>query len=177
MDYIIREAQLEDAREIHDIYGYYVSNTFITFSEINPTVEEYKQSIIETKKSYPYIVACDLDGRILGMAYAGVLRHHDAYRFSVESTIYLAPDCEKGCGIGRALYEELERQLADRGYKFMYGVITDINEPSMRFHEKLGFEKVGHFTQIGYKFGEWKGIVWYRKQIGNLDDMTLNIQI
>ena len=62
-------------------------------------------------------------------------------------------------------------QLKAMGYKFMYGVITDDNDASIAFHEALGFEKVGHFTDIGYKFGKWKGIVWYRKQIGSLADM------
>ena len=61
------------------------------------------------------------------------------------------------------------------GYKFMYGVITDDNTASIEFHKSLGFTKVGHFTDIGYKFGTWKGIVWYRKQIGSLSDMTLNV--
>ena len=175
MNFTIREATISDAPEIRDIYGYYVANTFVTFSEINGSVEDYEQSIIETKKAYPYIVAVDDNGKIIGMAYAGQIRHHDAYKFSVEATIYTAPDVPKKSGIGRALYEELERRLSEIGYKFMYGVITDENIPSIKFHKALGFEEVGHFTKIGYKFGEWKGIVWYRKQIGSLDDMTLKI--
>ena len=69
------------------------------------------------------------------------------------------------------LYKELEKRLTSMGYKFMYGVITDDNDTSIAFHKALGFEEVGHFTDIGYKFGNWKGIVWYRKQIGSLTDM------
>ncbi len=175
MSYTIRDAKTSDARAIHDIYGYYVDNTFVTFSEVNPSVEDYAKSIETTKQSYPYIVACDEDGKVIGMAYGGVLRHHDAYKFAVESTIYLAPDTPKQSGIGKALYLELEKRLSHMGYKFMYGVITDTNQASITFHEKLGYARVGHFTDIGYKFGEWKGIVWYRKQIGDLSDMTLKI--
>ena len=171
MDYIIREALPSDAKAIHDIYGYYVANTYITFTENNPDISEYEKSIVNTKKEYPYIVACDMSNKVIGMAYAGRIRHHDAYRYSVEATIYLSNDAPKKQGIGKKLYQELENRLAAMGYKFMYGVITDDNEASIRFHEALGFEKVGHFTDIGYKFGTWKGIVWYRKQIGSLSDM------
>lgn len=171
MEFYIREAEIADAAAICDIYGYYVTNTFVTFTEVNGSVEDYEQSIIETKKDYPYIVACDSEGKVIGMAYGGRVRHHDAYKYSVETTIYLAPDVPNQSGIGKALYGELQKRLSDMGYKFMYGVITDDNEPSIKFHQALGFEEVGHFTDIGYKFGEWKGIVWYRKQIGDLNDM------
>ena len=171
MSYTIRDAEIADAMAIHDIYGYYVANSFITFTELNPSIEEYEEDIVNTKKDYPYIVACDDAGRVIGMAYGGRIRHHDAYKYAVETTIYLANDVKKGAGIGKALYTELENRLSAMGYKFMYGVITDDNKASIQFHKALGFEEVGHFTDIGYKFGKWKGIVWYRKQIGSLSDM------
>lgn len=175
MEYIIRDAQITDAQAIHDIYGYYAENTFVTFTEDNPSVSEYEQSIVNTKQRYPYIVLCDEAGKVIGMAYADQIRHHDAYRFSVESTIYLSPDAPKKQGLGKMLYTELEHRLSAMGYKFMYGVLTDDNSASIALHEALGFEKVGHFTDIGYKFETLKGIVWYRKQIGDLNDMTLHI--
>ncbi|QFJ55718.1 GNAT family N-acetyltransferase [Pseudobutyrivibrio xylanivorans] len=175
MEFTIRDAEASDASAIHDIYGYYVDNTFITFTEVNPPVSEYEQSIVNTKLRYPYIVLCDETGVVIGMAYAGQIRHHDAYRFSVESTIYLSPDAPKKQGLGRMLYSELENRLSAMGYKFMYGVLTDDNYASIGLHESMGFEKVGHFTDIGYKFKTLKGIVWYRKQIGDLNDMTLHI--
>ncbi|SFI00493.1 phosphinothricin acetyltransferase [Pseudobutyrivibrio sp. OR37] len=171
MIYKIREAVTSDAKAIHDIYGYYVANTYVTFSEINPTVQGYADSIVNTKQDYPYIVAVDEEDKVVGMAYGGRLRHHDAYKYAVETTIYLAPEVPKKSGIGKLLYTELEARLKTMGYKFMYGVITDDNEASIAFHKALGFEEVGHFTDIGYKFGNWKGIVWYRKQIGSLSDM------
>lgn len=175
MNYTIRDAELSDGAAIHDIYGYYAKNTFVTFTEDNPSVEEYEQAIITTKREYPYLVICDDNGKVMGMAYAGRIRHHDAYRYSVEATIYLDHKAPGHTGLGKALYTELESRLAAIGYKYMYGVITEDNYASIAFHEKLGFHKVGHFTNIGYKFGQWKGIVWYRKQIGSLEDMTLNI--
>ena len=89
MDIRIREAQPSDAGAIHDIYGYYTKNTYVTFTEKNPTVEEYKNSIIETKKAYPYIVAVDESDKVVGMAYAGQIRHHDAYLLCVCSGLIL----------------------------------------------------------------------------------------
>ncbi|SDB08272.1 phosphinothricin acetyltransferase [Pseudobutyrivibrio sp. YE44] len=175
MSYYIREAQIADAQAIHDIYGYYAEETYVTFTEDNPSVKEYEDAIINTKKAYPYIVLCNEADQVIGMAYAGRIRHHDAYRYSVESTIYLSKDAPKHEGLGSMLYLELEKRLSDMGYKFMYGVLTDDNEPSIALHKSLGFEEVGHFENIGYKFGTWKGIVWYRKQIGSLTDMTLKI--
>lgn len=171
MNYKIREAETSDAKAIHDIYGYYVANTYVTFSEVNPDVDSYAESIVNTKKDYPYIVAVDENDKVVGMAYGGRVRHHDAYKYAVETTIYLGPDAPKHSGIGKLLYTELEKRLTSMGYKFMYGVITDDNDASIAFHKALGFEEVGHFTDIGYKFGNWKGIVWYRKQIGSLADM------
>lgn len=175
MQFIIREADLSDAQAIHDIYGYYVENTCVTFSEVNPSVEAYAESIKEVKKTYPYFVAEDEEGKVVGMVYGGKLRHHDAYIWNVESTIYLSPDCPKHQGIGKALYLKFMDELAKMGYKYVYGVIEDQNEISIQMHEALGFEKVGHFTNIGYKFGAWRGIVWYRKQISDLSDMTLRV--
>ena len=122
MNYAIREAEISDAEAIHDIYGYYVSNTYVTFTENNPSVKEYEDSIVNTKKDYPYIVACNAAGKVLGMAYGGKIRHHDAYKYSVETTIYLSNDVPKNIGIGRALYIELENRLRAMGYKFMYAV-------------------------------------------------------
>lgn len=175
MKYSIRDVKVEDALAIHDIYGYYVENTCVTFSEVNGSVEEYANSIIETKKKYPYIVAVDENDKVIGFAYGGKLRHHDAYIWNVESSIYLAPDCPRHEGIGTALYQEFMDRLAIIGYKYVYGVIEDSNEVSINLHKKLGFEEVGHFTNIGFKFGDWRGIVWYRKQIGDLSDMTLKV--
>ena len=99
MDFYIREAEISDAAAICDIYGFYAKNTFVTFTEINGSVLDYENSILETKKDYPYIVACDLNDRVIGMAYGGRIRHHDAYKYSVETTIYLADDVPKQSGV------------------------------------------------------------------------------
>ena len=120
MNFTIRDAEIADGKAICEIYGYYAENTYVTFTEVNPSVSEYEESIVNTKKDYPYIVACDETGKVIGMAYGGRLRHHDAYKYAVETTIYLANDVPKKSGIGKALYIELENRLKAMCYKFMY---------------------------------------------------------
>lgn len=165
MDYTVRVATKEDARYIHDIYEYYVDYTNITFSIDNETVEQYEYKIEETEKVYPFIVA-ESDGVILGFAYGGKLRPHDAYRYAVEATIYLSKDAPKRCGIGSALYRKLIDILKRQGFKLVYGVVTDSNIASIELHKSLGFKEVGRFNKIGYKNNSWQGIVWMEKVIG-----------
>lgn len=174
MEYNIRIAEKKDAKDIHDIYEYYVDNTNITFSIENETIEQYEQKIEETKKVYPFIVA-ESNGEILGFAYGGQLRHHDAYRYAVEATIYLSPDAPKRCGIGSELYKKLMDILSKQGFKLVYGVITDSNKPSIELHKALGFKEVGRFEKIGYKNNMWHGIVWMEKVIGTREIGENNI--
>ena len=173
MNYTIRTAEIADAQAVHDIYSYYVENTCVTFSQVTAPVESYEESIKD--KHYPFIVAEDENGRVIGFASGSRLRPHDAYIWNVESSIYLTHDCPRRTGIGEALYIEFMDRCSKMGYKYVYGVIEDSNEPSIQFHEKLGFAKVGHFTNIGFKFDKWRGIVWYQKQIGDLNDMNLRV--
>ena len=81
----------------------------------------------------------------------------------------LAPDAPKRQGIASALYKEFVRILAKQGYRYIYGVLVDTNEASIRFHKSLGFSEVGHFENAGYKLGKWRGIRWTVKQIGPLE--------
>ena len=169
MQYTIRVATKEDARYIHDIYQYYVDNTNITFSIENESIKQYEDKIENIQKVYPFIVA-ESDGVILGFAYCGKLRNHDAYCYAVESTIYLSKDAPKRCGIGSALYRNLIDILKRQGFKLIYGVITDSNIESIELHKSLGFKEVGRFDKIGYKKNSWHGIVWMEKVIGTRTD-------
>ena len=169
MKYSIRIADKKDARAIHDIYDYYVKNTFVTFTIDNPSVEEYAKDIEETKNKYPYLVAVDEHEKILGYVCGHEFRPHDAYRWCVESSLYLDANAPKRSGIGSALYKEFIDILGKQGYLFVYGVITDINDVSISLHEKLGFKKVGELKNCGYKNNTWLGIVYYVLQIGDLN--------
>lgn len=167
MSYIIREAVETDAKAVCDIYGEYVDGLDVTFTEVNPSVEEYRQKIIHTKEKYPFLVAEDENGKILGYVCGSPLRPHDAYRWNVESTIMLAKDSPRRQGIATALYKEFMDQLRQWNYQYVFGVLVDTNEASIALHEALGFENVGHFTNVGYKKGQWLGIIWMQKYIGD----------
>ncbi len=168
---IMRTATASDAEELLNIYGYYVENTAITFEYDVPTLEEFTQRIKDTLKKYPYLVV-EKDGEILGYAYAGVFKDRAAYDWSAETTIYLKHDAVKG-GLGRILYETLEKEMKERGFLNLYACIgypidedEYLTKNSAGFHAHLGYKKVGEFHKCGYKFGRWYNMIWMEKIIG-----------
>lgn len=169
MEYKIRLATEADAKAVHDIYGAYVPLDHVTFTVENPDIESYRRKIITTLEKYPFLIAEDEQGKVLGYVYGSALRPHDAYQWNVEWTIVLAPDAPRRCGIATALYSKFAAILEKQGYRYIYGVIVDTNEASLEFHKSLGFTEVGHFENAGYKLGAWRGIRWLVKQIGSSD--------
>ncbi len=167
----IREAKLEDAAQILEIYAYYVENTAITFEYTVPTLPDFLDRMRSTMARYPYLVL-ERDGRILGYAYAGAFVGRAAYDWSCETTIYLAPAMRRR-GLGRMLYEALERELGNMGILNLYACVAypetedaHLTRNSADFHTHLGFSKVGEFHQCGYKFGRWYNMIWMEKIIG-----------
>ena len=169
MEYQIRLATENDAQAVHDIYGAYVPLDYVTFTVDNPDVESYRQKIIHTLEKYPFLLAEDNEGNVLGYVYGSPLRPHDAYQWNVEWTIVLAPDAPRRQGIASALSNKFAEILAKQGYRYIYGVLVDTNEASLAFHKSLGFSEIGHFKNAGYKLGAWQGIRWMVKQIGPLE--------
>ncbi len=168
MEIQIRVANENDAQFVHDVYGYYVYNGNVTFSTQNPDVESYRKKILHTLETYPFYI-CEVDGKSVGFAYGGQIRPHDAYRWGVEGTVYLAADAPKRMGLGRALYGKLLDTLQEQGFQTVYGVITENNEPSLALHRAMGFTQTGHFLRMGYKNGSWLGVIWMQKEIGTFE--------
>lgn len=168
----IRTATLDDAPELVRIYSYYVENTATTFEFEVPSVEKFQSRMRRTMKNYPYLVA-ELDGKIIGYAYAGSFVGREGYKFSAELTIYLDKDFRKR-GIGGKLYRELEKNLRELGIKNLYACIAypEIEDEyltlnSVKFHDHLGFRICGKFTNCGYKFARRYSMVWAEKFIGD----------
>lgn len=159
----VRNVTLNDAHELVDIYSYYVLNTTITFEYETPSMDEFKQRIQKITQKYPYLVAT-LDDEIIGYAYATSYKERPAYDWSVETTVYVKND-KHGLGVGKALYLHLEQALKEKNIVNMLACITYPNPKSIDFHTNFGFEKVGHFPKVGYKFNEWRDIVWMQKVI------------
>jgi len=150
---MIRSVRIDDAQEIVAIYNYYIKNTVATFEEDIIDVEEMKKRISDIISKYPFIVY-EVDGQILGYAYADVWKTRLAYKNTTESTVYLNPEFINK-GLGTRLYTELLDQLRRLNFHAVIGVISLPNEGSIVLHEKLGFDKVAHFKEVGYKFNRW----------------------
>ena len=159
----IRGVRAADCEAILAIYATYVRDTTVSFEITVPTVSEFAARIARISRVYPYLV-CAVDGEIVGYAYALRYREREAYRYSVEVSIYIA-QAHHGCGIARALYDELFAQLAQLGYCNAYAVCTLPNEKSVRFHEKCGFEMIGIHHKTGYKFGQWLDVLWMERAL------------
>lgn len=160
---MIRTTHISDATAICNIYNYYVENTTITFEEIAVSVEDMCTRIAFSLDKYAHIVYLD-NNEIVGYAYATTWRTREAYRFSTETTVYLKQGYE-GKGIGMLLYIELIKQLKSKGFHLLIGCITIPNEQSIWLHEKLGFQKAGHFNQAGWKFNQWLDVGFWELTI------------
>lgn len=171
----IRIATPADAERLLQIYAPYVTDTAISFEYTVPSVTEFRARINNTLQKYPYLVA-EHNGQIVGYTYAGPFIARAAYGWNVETTIYLQKD-KKKAGIGRALYEALEKALtlqniltanACIGYPETEDAYLTLN--SIQFHEHLGYRMVGIFHQCGYKFGRWYHMAWMEKHLGEHTD-------
>ena len=167
----IRFAKEADAAELLAIYAPYVKNTAITFECDVPSAEEFTQRIRSVSSRYPYIAA-ELDGEIIGYAYASAFHTRAAYDWSVEMSIYLKQE-KRRLGIGGKLYDIMEAILRKQGFLNLnaciaYSDIEDetLTNASVRFHEKRGFSIIGRFSKCGYKFNRWYDMVWMEKHIG-----------
>jgi L-amino acid N-acyltransferase YncA len=161
---IIRQATIEDAHAITEIYNWYITNTVISF-EITPvTLEEMTKRMKEKLEHYDWLVG-EIDNEIVGYAYYGTFRPREAYHHSVEASIYLVQGCT-GRGFGKALYESLIDSAKKHGFREMVGVITLPNPASIALHEALGFKLVGVNTNIGYKFGRYIDVGMWQLSLG-----------
>ena len=150
---MIRSALVSDAKTICDIYNHYVQNTKITFNEKPISVTEMQKHIRDVTESLPWLVA-EEHGNVIGFAYADKWKSRAAYRFCVESSVYLTPQFT-GRGYGRRLYKELISDLRSRSLHSVIAGIALPNPISVALHEKMGFKKVAHLKEVGWKFNQW----------------------
>jgi phosphinothricin acetyltransferase len=159
---MIRSATRGDAAGICAIYNRYVLETWITFEETPVSAEEMQERIAETTASLPWLVWEREDGRVLGYSYASRWKGRCAYRFSAESTVYVAPEAT-GQRIGSQLYEALLSELRVLKIHTAIGGIALPNEASVALHERLGFAKIAQFREVGWKFGRWIDVGYWQR--------------
>ena len=158
---MIRDARSEDAEAIASIYNYYVVQTPVTFEEEPVTASQMAVRIDDViATSLPWIVL-ERDSIIVGYAYATKWKARSAYRFSVESTVYLARHAV-GQGLGTYLYQALIDRLRALNINTVVGGITLPNPASVALHEKVGMRKVAQFERIGYKFSAWRDVGYWQ---------------
>lgn len=156
---MIRNVELRDAEAICNIYNYYIKNTIVTFEENELSVPEMEDRIKEVTKDFPYLVY-EKSGEVVAYAYASKWKGRCAYKFSVESTVYLKYGLQRE-GIGSSVYTELIKRLSELKLHAVIGGIAIPNPGSIALHEKLGFEKIGHFKEVGFKNNQWLDVGYW----------------
>lgn len=159
-DLQIRIATKNDCKNILAIYEYYVLNTSITFEYEVPLLEEIEKRMETVQTKYPYLVA-EMDGKIVGYAYATDFRFRAAYQWSSECAIYIHKDFQ-GKGIGKKLYQKLFAILRLQGYYNVFSGVVIPNEASVNLHLACGFREIGVYENIGYKFEKWHTTKWFQ---------------
>jgi L-amino acid N-acyltransferase YncA len=166
MSVSIRPATPADIPAITRIYAHAVRHGTASFEFEPPDEAEMtrrQRALLDG--GYPYLVAED-GGAVLGYAYAGPYRTRPAYRYTVENSVYIAPDAHRR-GIGRALLKALIAQCEARNYRLMIAVIGDSAQtPSIELHRAAGFKLVGAFESVGYKFERWLDSVLMQRPLG-----------
>lgn len=163
----IRDSADADLSSIQAIYAHHVLTGLGSFEEVVPDAAEMARRRAEILgRRLPYLVAETGAGGVVGYAYAGPYRTRSAYRYSLEDSVYIAPDAQNR-GIGRALLAALLERSTALGYRQMVAVIGDsANHGSVRLHLAAGFDKVGLLPAIGFKFGRWVDSVIMQRALG-----------
>jgi phosphinothricin acetyltransferase len=158
----LRAATSDDAAAISELYAAYVSASAVSFETQPPGAEAMRARMEAGGGLYPWMAAEDGTGALAGYAYATAFRPRPAYRFAVETSIYLA-SASQGQGLGTRLYRSLLETLEAQGFAQAIAAITQPNPSSVRLHEKLGFVSAGAYRQVGYKLGGWHDVgLWQR---------------
>jgi L-amino acid N-acyltransferase YncA len=158
-----RLATADDAPAIAAIYRPVVEATAISFETQAPDDDEMRRRILETLAMHPWLVL-ERDGRIAAFAYASRHRARPAYQWSVDTSVYVA-DGYRRLGLGRDLYDALFAILTAQGFVNAFAGIALPNPASVAFHERLGFEPVGIYRNVGYKLGAWRDVGWWQRPL------------
>jgi phosphinothricin acetyltransferase len=156
----VRSAADDDLWRIREIVNHYIEHSVFNFRTEPQSLDELRALWQQRRQHFPWLVAV-VDGRVVGVAYAGPWNERDAYRWTVESTIYVDPTTRRR-GVGDALYSALLDQLRRKGFHSAIAVIALPNEPSVRLHERHGFVDTGRLREVGYKHEAWQDVGFWQ---------------
>lgn len=165
---LIRDARPDDAAACAAIYAPYVRDTCISFELVAPDEAEMRGRIAANQEHHVWLVA-EQDGQVVGYAYGSPHRSREAYRFATDVSAYVDGSA-RGQGLGPQLYRALFDRLTLLGYRMACAGVTLPNERSERFHRGMGFEQVGVYRRIGWKFDAWRDVLWLQRPLGDDPD-------
>ena len=158
----IRPTKLTDAAQIAEIYNYYIETSVATFeTETIDSAEMEKRIADALAGNYPFYIA-EEKGEIIGYAYGHPFRARDAYRYTIEVSVYIKEGFE-GKRTGTLLYEWLFGKISEGDFHSIVAGISLPNEASVKLHEKFGMAPVAHFKEVGFKFGRWIDTGYWQK--------------
>jgi len=157
----VRAAREDDLPAVRDIVNWAIENTHYNFNTEPQTLAHWQSEHAAGRDLYPWLVA-ELDGEVVGVAYAGRYRARRAYDWSAEVTVYVSPRHHRR-GVGSALYAELLPILDAQGFHALLGVIALPNPGSVALHERFGFASAGITEQVGWKHGRWWAVGNWQK--------------
>lgn len=158
----IRAATTADAAAICAIYNHFIATAHYSFEEAPVALADMEKRIADISAQMCWFVHEDAADGVVGYAYATPWRTRSGYRFSAETTVYIK-EGYAGRGIGAGLYETLIADLEARGVHAVIGGIAQPNEASVALHERMGYEKVAHFREVGFKFGRWIDVGYWER--------------
>ena len=161
----VRAATPDDARACAEVYAPYVRTTAASFETEPPSAAEMARRMAAAQESHAWLVAED-DGVLVGYAYATAYRTRSAYRWTCETSVYVA-QARRARGVGRALYTELLERLGERGYRTVVAATTLPNPASVALHVALGFRRVGTLSAVGWKAGSWHDVALLERRLGD----------
>ena len=159
----IRTATPDDAPQVLGIYAPHVTHGTASFEETVPSAHEMRGRIEARIGRYPWLIAED-DGQMLGYAYGGQFHARAAYRWTVETTVYVA-DAAQRRGVGGLLYEALLDRLRAQGFVQAIAKISLPNDASVKLHERAGFKRAGVYRQVGWKLGQWVDVGLWQAEL------------
>jgi phosphinothricin acetyltransferase len=165
----VRSARTADAAACVDIYRPYVLDTVVTFEVDVPTVGEMADRIADARARHEWLVL-EVDGDVVGYAYAHEFNPRAAYQWSVETSVYVARSRQRS-GAGRTLYAELLRRLTERGFRRAFAGIAQPNDASNALHQSFGFRPAGRYRRVGWKHGAWHDVQWWQLDLPGPGDV------
>lgn len=161
---MIRNADKGDSDAIAEIYNYYIEHSVISFEEKPVSGADMLRRVENVQEAgLPWLVALE-DDVVVGYAYAAKWKERSAYRFCVETSVYLSKEM-LGRGLGASLYEVIFTSLQEAGVHTVIGGIALPNPASVALHEKMGMKKVAHFEKVGFKFQQWHDVGYWQRHL------------